>query len=429
MQTPLRLGLLWWFTLGGLGLFFPYFSLYLRENLGLRGAELGLALAIPPLIGLISQPFWGQISDRSGRRARTLTWITLGTSLGYLAVGHAKGFWPLLACTAGLALFSTAVVPNCVAVTLSLASDGRSFGRARVMGTLSFGVSVTSLPYLLALFQQTPYASTPTSPGGEPGLELIFWVAAGFLMLATLHTLSFPAERSSAQRIEAREWRRLFAEPAFVRALVLTFLAFLVIQGPTVLFPILVRDQGGGIHAISQMWILMLMLEVPLVYHFGTTLERFGARGLIAIGLVASGIRWSISGFADDLGWVYAVQILHGVTVWGVILGAPLYVNQVVPPALRSTGQGVLAMLGVSLGSMLSNLGAGWLTEAIGARAPAQIGGLAALALAAGLPWLLPAVGATPPASRSLGDDPLLTGVPPAELGRDPATSPSGRGR
>ena len=82
--------------------------------------------------------------------------------------------------------------------------------------------------------------------------------------------------------------------------------------------------------------------------------RRLGPRGVIAIGLAAASLRWGISGFSDNLGWVYAAQALHGVTVWGVVIGIPLYADRIMPARLRSTGQSLLAMVGISLGSILS---------------------------------------------------------------------------
>lgn len=395
MRTPLALALVWWFALGGLGLIFPYYSLYLRENAGLAGVEVGLVMGTLPLVGLIAQPLWGQVADRTGMRGRVVTLLAAGSCLGYANITRAEGFGGFLLATAALALFSTAIVPSCVAVTLALLPDGPGFGRARVMGTLGFGVSVGLFPFVLHAYQAAwdlrgaPGLIQATS-GAERGLELIFVLASAFLALAAVASLTLPACGAMATRARPGQWRDLFRNRAFTGALVFAFLAYLTLQGPMVLFPILVRDQGGGVEAIGRMWILMLLLEVPLVYWFGASLAWLGARGVIAVGITAAALRWSVSGFADDLSWVYAAQILHGVTVWGIILGVPLYVNTVVPGELRSTAQGLLAMLGVSLGSMLSTFGAGWLTDLAGPRTPARIAGLASVALGLALYRILP---------------------------------------
>ena len=52
----LPVSLVWVFALGGLGLFFPYYSLYLRENAGLSGTQVGAVLAVLPLVGIVVQP-------------------------------------------------------------------------------------------------------------------------------------------------------------------------------------------------------------------------------------------------------------------------------------------------------------------------------------------------------------------------------------
>jgi MFS family permease len=111
---------------------------------------------------------------------------------------------------------------------------------------------------------------------------------------------------------------------------------------------------------------------------------------LLAIGLIAGGLRWAICGFAPDLRFVYAASLLHGVTVAGLVVGTPLYVEAVVPERLRSTGQGLLAMVGVSIGGIGSNLMAGWLLDHVGPNAPYVAGGIGALVLAALMPVILP---------------------------------------
>lgn len=404
-SAPL-LSAVWWFALGGLGLIFPFYSLYLRENAGLSGTQVGIVMATLPLMGLLVQPFWGHLADRTGRRSRVLCALAAGTCLGYVGLAFAQGFASFILGTAALALFSTALLPACVSVSLALLPDrsGTGFGRVRVVGTIGFGVSVGLFPPLLHAYQAllpNSAAVATTADGAETGLEVMFFVAALLMLLTAAAAWKLP-EHSSVVSLRARrgEWRLLLRSTPFVRVLVFAFLAYLFIQGPMVLFPILVRAQGGGLDAISRMWLIMLVLEVPLVFHFGAGIARIGPKGVIAVGITAAAVRWGVSGFVDDLRWVYLAQALHGVTVWGVILGLPLYVETIVPGRLRSTGQGLLAMIGVSLGSILSNLAAGWLTDVVGPKAPAQIAGVAGCLLALLVPWWLPA---TPP--RRVGDE------------------------
>ncbi|MGI9432571.1 MAG: MFS transporter, partial [Myxococcota bacterium] len=132
----------------------------------------------------------------------------------------------------------------------------------------------------------------------------------------------------------------------------------------------------------------MLALEIPLVLYSGSVLRRLGPRALLAIGVLADGGRWLACSFIDDLRFVFALQLLHGVVVAGMIVGLQLYVEKVVPERLRSTAQGVLGMVGGSVAGMLSIALGGALIEHVGVDAPYRIGGAGAVALGA-LTWLL----------------------------------------
>jgi len=388
----IAMGVVWFFGLGALGMQLPFFGLYLHENAGLAGTRVGAVLALVPLVGLLVQPLWGQLGDRTGARARLLVLLSVGGALGYGALARAQGFAELLAATALLALFQTAFVPSAVSVTLALARDAgpHAFGLSRVWGTVGFLLFVVAFPHVLHAAQRAQGLERVPAGPSEPGLELMFAFAAVAVLLGGLASLALPRTGAVALRAPRGDWRRLLRHRPFLRALGLSVAGYFFLQGPLTLFPILVRERGGSLDAVSGMWVPMLLLEIPLVALSGATLARLGARGLVGLGLAAGGLRWLVCGLAGDLGWLYPAQLLHGVVVAGFVLGTPLYVESVVPERLRSTGQGALAMFGASLGGITSNLAAGWLLEHVGAAAPYLWGGLGALALGLLVPWLLP---------------------------------------
>lgn len=391
MSARILLSTYWFVLFGALGVFFPFYSLYLDENAGLTGTEVGLVMASVPLTGMLAQPLWGLAADRSGRRARLLAVLTACSALAYGALYWALDFRTLLVGTMVLSIFATALVPLCISVCFSLlsASGPHAFGHTRVWGTVGFLAAVVSFPALLDSLHARGWVGR-TAPGTtEPGLELILPVTALLTLIAAGIAMLLPDRPlDHERRMHAGEWRVLFKHGPFLRFLVFTVGAYLCLQGPTSLFPLFVRSLGGDMDTVSHLWVLMVALEIPLVAYSGAGFARLGPRVLLAVGIGCGALRWLVSGFAADWRVIYAVQALHGVTVGGLIIGAPYYVDAIVPPRLRSTAQGILSMAGVSLGGILSNLLTGALIDIYGPRAPAILGGIGALLLT----FLLPAM-------------------------------------
>lgn len=369
---------------------FPFQSLYLRENVALAGTQLGLVLAMRPLIGMVAQPFWGLVADRTGSRGRVLAWITLGAALALAVFPFAESFPALLCAMAVVALFGSSVMTMNTSVTLAALGPNAAerFGRIRVWGTLGFLLLVVGFPPLLDLAQAR--LGLESAPGGpsEPGLGSMFWLAGALSGVASI--LAFRTRTAGAASVKAQpgDLRRLLDHPPFRRALVYAFLAFLFLQGPILLLPLFVADRGGDLATVSRLWIPMLALEIPLVLYSGSVLRRLGPRALLAIGVLADGGRWLACSYIDDLRFIFALQLLHGVVVAGMIIGLQLYVEKVVPERLRATAQGVLGMVGGSVAGMLSVAIGGALLEHVGVDAPYRIGGACAVALGA-CTWLL----------------------------------------
>ncbi len=383
---------LFWFTyFGSLGIFYPYFSLYLRENARLTGAEVGLVLAISPFIGMLAQPLWGQVADRTGARSRTLALVTLATALGYLGLGHADGFWAIVLATSALAVAGTAVFPLMTSVSLAILRDaGRhAFGRVRAWGTIGYFVLVLVFPWALSTFQSPLYQTTALPNVSQPGLGLMFPLTAALVFVSAFIAFLLPKRGAVSLRAARGDWCELLGNAPFLRFLCFSLVAHFLMHGPMWLFPIFVRSRGGDLTTIRNVWILMLIVEIPLVLSTGSGLKLLGARGLLIVGVMASGVRWILSALVADPVIFFAAQALHGVMVVGLNLGSPLYLDVVAPEKLRSTAQGVLSMVGSGLAGVLSNLTAGWLVDRTGVDFLYLASGIGSLMLGIVSFWIL----------------------------------------
>ena len=288
---------LFWFTyFGSLGIFFPYFSLYLRENAGLSGTQLGVVLAISPLVGMIAQPLWGQVADRTGARSRVLAFLTLGTALGYAGLGLAQGFGHILIAMAALASVGTAVFPLMISVSLAILRDaGRhAFGRVRVWGTIGYFILILLFPWFLNFYQPPGVVHSTGREISQPGLGLMFPITAALVLVAAFIAFVLPQKGAVALRAQRGDWRELMRNGPFLRFLFFALAAHFLMHGPMWLFPLFVRSRGGDLEMIRAMWILMLTFEVPLVFLTGSGLKRLGARGLLAVGVFVGGLRWTL---------------------------------------------------------------------------------------------------------------------------------------
>ena len=390
--------------MGALGIFYPYYSLYLKENLKFSGFQIGLAMAVLPTIGLICQPLWGYAADRTGARRRILMMLTIGAATGFGAIYFAEDFVTLIPAMLLLALFYTSTIPQGTALSIGLLHKEHNshFEWVRALGSVGFIVATFTFPALLDAWQAR-MVPAPGSIISEPGLEVMFPLTSGLLLAAALVVFFIPEDSTIQECAEPGAWRQLASNRPFLRFLFYVFCTHLFLDGPMFMFPIFVRSLGteaGAMQTLRWMWLLMLVPEIFCILFSGYLRRLIGVRLLLFSGLAAGGIRWLACGlFTGELVVVYAAQVLHGLYVAGALVVMPICVNRMIPGRLRSSGQAMAAMIGPSLGGgILSMLAAGWLVDHAGPTAPQLIGGIGAMVLLALAPLLVQPI---PPDSAS----------------------------
>jgi len=294
--------------------------------------------------------------------------------------------------TATLAFFSSGVLPITISVSLAALRESgpHGFGFVRVWGTVGYFLLVLIFPWVLARYQAANGLIPKNAAVSEPGLEIMFVVTAALVVLSALLGLFLPRGGAVSLRAARGDWKSLMNKGAYRRFLIFSFGAYISSYGPMWLFPIFIRSRGGDVETIRSMWVYMLVIEIPLILATGSGLKRLGARGLLGIGVFVNGLRWLLCAFIRDMDLLYFVQTLHGVTVVGLLMGGPLYLDIIAPEKLRSTAQAVLSTVGAGIAGIISNLGSGWLLDHTGINALYAMCGVSSAILGALVCWMLP---------------------------------------
>ena len=281
----------------GFGMVMPIFPFYI-ESMGASATELGLLVAISPLIQLVASPFWGGISDRHGRKPLLVIGL-LGYGISMLFFGLATELWMLFLARGGGALLSAATMPTTMAYISDSTSERDRGGGMGVLGAAT-GLGMVLGPALGGLLA-TESLSTP------------FFLTAAVCLLTLILVLLFlpeslPAEarRQAAAKEEPSPqirdlWRALFGPLG-----ILLLMAFLVSFGLTNFQGIFgyyaLKKFGYGTEEVG--WILTVVGIVAALTQgvlTGPLTRRWGEAAVIKATLLASAVTFVLLLTADSL--------------------------------------------------------------------------------------------------------------------------------
>jgi PPP family 3-phenylpropionic acid transporter len=295
--AALPIALYYFVFFGALGVFWPFFSLYL-EAAGLRPSEISRLLALSPVMGLIAPPFFGIIADARQARGWLLRAATMVAALAFVGFFAARGEVALWATTALFFLARSPLIPMVDASALeTVRTHGGSYPRLRVWGSLGFLLAVQAGGFILDWWGLTAVlASTAIGLGMAAG--------CAFAMPAPPPTQN-PGALIAARRVLGRDAWPLCAG---------IILGSAANNAYDACFSLQLKQLGFGARFIGTAWAVGTGAEVLLMWGVKPVLTRLGARRLFALSLIVAAIRWGLIGRLVSPMAILALQPLHGIT-------------------------------------------------------------------------------------------------------------------
>jgi PPP family 3-phenylpropionic acid transporter len=357
------------FLLGALGIFLPYFSLWLVAH-GLTATEATRVLALTPLMSLVAPPLVGLWAD--ARRARA--WLLSGGSLAtWLAF---SGFlWaetrPALFATTALYAFCRAPLTSLVDATAldHVRHAGGSYGRLRLWGSLGFLVAALGAGALLQ----------------ASGLTWLIAVAAALLLACAGCAFALPSPPPQPRREVVGAWLHLLGsadEWVFLLAVVLMQMATAAYDAG---FTLHLARLGYGGRFIGTAWAVGVAAEIVLMAASPWILARVGARRLFAGAVATAALRWALLSRVTGAAAILCLQPLHGIT-FGLFWVAAVTLVRDRGAAAPTAAQGLFSAA-LAAGSLVGMNAAGALLEAGGGRALYGAASLAATGAALCAVW------------------------------------------
>jgi len=329
---------------------FPYFVLY-YQSLGFTGTQIGLLSAIAPLISLVGAPFWTGIADSTRRHKLIMSFAILAA----LALVASYPFVGTFAAVLTLgSMFSFMIAPvNSLADTATMTMLGdqkHMYGRVRVGGAVGWG----AIAPLAGIFIE------------KYGLHWAFWSYAVLMFIGFLVSQRFVFS-VAAQVVSLRHGlRELFSNRQLVLFLATTFVCGMALMSINAYLGAYMAELGMKKSAIGFALGLATISELPMLFFADRLLIRFKPHGLLILSMIATIVRLFLYAVFHTETGVLVFQLVNGFTFAALWVAGVSYVNQIAPPGLSATAQGVFSATVFGFGAAGGGFLGGILLERVG---------------------------------------------------------------
>lgn len=367
------------------GVISPLLSIML-ENSGYGPRATGYFLALYNCMGLVGPLVVGPFADRLGRPRLFLSALCLLVPASIFPLALSREAWLTALSIGALSFGMWSMVPLADAFASRLTSgDSGAYGRIRSLGSLGFIAAGLVLQFIPGF---DPRSSVQVAIASVPAVALSLAAILGLPSLdkkpagpvspaqAPLPPLPPPSPAGIEGRIKPIFWIGL-AVIALARLASIPFTSFLSLY---------VQNRVRW-DAVSGMWALGAMAELPFIFASGWFIKKAGLWTVMLVALAAIVLRLGLYILFPVPAGVVSAQLLHSLCFGLFFPASVAFVARTVPEGKRSLGMALNIGLGMGIPNLVGNAVGGNVIEAAGwdrlfllAMIPAAIGILASLA-------------------------------------------------
>jgi PPP family 3-phenylpropionic acid transporter len=237
----------------------PFLPLYFHYK-GLTMTEIGLALAIGPLVSIFAQPFWCYISDRMKTIKRVLLVILLLTLLFSSLLFMVNSFHLILLLMLAFMFVMTPIQPLSDSLLIWYAErHQKNYGSIRLWGCVGFAFSAVVI-------------GTSIEKMGIEHLGILYEILVLLIIIAII-----PLQNSKTGKtpVSTQALKQLFKNRQLIWFLFLILMISIPSRMNESIFGLFMNGLGASKTQIGSAWTIVALSEVPLFLLMTSILRRY----------------------------------------------------------------------------------------------------------------------------------------------------------
>jgi len=347
-----RLSRFYFFYYFFVGLFVPYWGLYLQSK-SFTAFQIGILLSLFQISRIFAPNFWGWLADHTNKRAR---WIRLASfigCLGYVGIFWADSFFLIFLVMMSMSLFTSSTIPLAESLTLShLASTNVSYSNIRLWGSVGFIIASFFLGILIDRYS----------------VKILVWALLFTQLIILFLSFSIPDKKFELIGNTKRSIFKILKKPEVISLLIG---CALMVSSHGLLYnfySIFLKEQGYSSSLIGILWSTGVIFEIFIFILMPKILNKFNLKEVLLISLFLAVIRFFLIGNYVDTLWVLILaQILHAATFGSFHVASVELVSVHFNREHHSRGQSIYNSITYGLGGTIGGLGGGFMIDQYGA--------------------------------------------------------------
>jgi MFS transporter, PPP family, 3-phenylpropionic acid transporter len=356
MPTPKnyywRIAGFYFFYYAFVGMFAPYWSLYLK-SIPFDAIEISILVAVQPVMRMIAPTLWGWLADRTGKRLLVVQIAATLSAVCYMGVFATTSFWGMFLVLGLMGFFWSASMPLVEATTLTyLGKHSARYGRIRSWGSVGFIAAVVGLGYAL----------------DHMAITWLLWAGAVIELGIVLFASQIPTTEVLAHHTDHQPVKQIVFQPSVIALFSACFLMS-VAHGPYyTFFSIYLVEHGYAKSAVGGLWALGVICEIGVFFLMPWLVRRLGFTRILLISFSAAVVRFMLIGWGVDyLILLLIAQVLHAATFGAYHAASVGLVHEFFQGRHQSKGQALFSSLTYGAGGMMGGLASGPIWQHYGA--------------------------------------------------------------
>lgn len=340
-NNPLRAAFIFGFA--SLSSWMPVFNLWL-EDAGLKGSQIGYIAAIPWVVMLFLQPVWGILADKYGKILCLKISIFAAGSFFLLLPWLGAGVWFIALLTIMISIFNTPVLPLLDSIALDRVEQdtGISYSNIRFWGAPGYALGAVLTGWLIPGF----------------GVKVAFFMSSFFLLLVflSIRLLNHEKSHSSSMDIDFTDFKSVLREkllPGFLFVIVIVSVVQTAIFFYLTLY---MRQIGASPETTGTAIGVQAMSELPFYFIAAWLLKKIKPDRVVLIAIFGTALRLFLYSVNNNPNNVIIIETLNGITWTLLWIASVEFVNEIVPPEWRTTGQSLLWAAYFGAGAIFGNV-------------------------------------------------------------------------